>query len=188
MKIKVYNDWSIEVRGHKFVIMEATNTPGGKGFAPYCISERHFLDYELKDYGFDEGWIRNLQPRGIVKEGAYLFYRDKEDAEYFVKKLIVFFVKNPDYCNIEEVCVQKGKGGDIIKSLMSEGIITYKDINNNYILKSKEEYDKMSMSLCSWPADMKLTNLSVDLAADDADSCLEITIKRKHKLNIDFKE
>ena len=179
MRFDIYKNWSIGFYGHKYSMIELS----GNRFALFSRAYNRFLDFELVNYGFTYKWIKSIQPEGIVCGENFLCYEKMKQAEDFLKKLIKKFVEQKELG--VQVYVPSGEG-QILKSLTSFGLKYAKDDNNGdyRILSVNDDTAAYSEVLhdCGF---IGTSNYDYE---DDEQSCLNIRINRKHKLNIDFKE
>ena len=149
----------------------------GNKYALLSAEYNHFLDFELVNYGFTEKWIYSIHSNGINKGDNFLCYETEKDLKEFIIKLIIELIEHREY-NIQ-VCVPNGQGR-ILSILKSRGIGYVKRDDGYYlaigdgnsVIYKDENY-------------ISSDNYSCD---DNTDDILNITINRRHKLYIDFKE
>lgn len=174
MLLELYQGYSIGFYGHTYSIIKLSN---GNKYALFSGKYNHFLDFELVNYGFTEKWINSIHTNGISKRDNFLCYETGKDLKEFIIKLIIKLIEHREY-NIQ-VCVPKGHGR-ILSMLKSRGIGYVKRDGDYYlttgdgntIIYEDENY-------------ISSENYSCD---DNTADVLNITTKRRHKLNIDFKE
>lgn len=178
MRLDLYNNWYVYFYGHKYSIIGMSNSR----YALFSAGYGHFLDFELVNVGFTYKHLRSIQPKGIVKGENYLCYEKVEQLEDFIRKLIIQLVENPSWGI--QVFVPSGQGR-ILKSLIKLGISSRKEDGDYLLITSGSNTEAYSEVLQD---DNFISPVSYDYEDDNIENILNITVKRRHKLNIDFRE